>query len=503
MKDLVIGIDCSTTSSKAIIWDLEGKKISEGRSGLNTLMPKPLWHEQTARSWWAATIEAIRKSIRQIEPNRLIGLCIANQRETFVPVDENGNQLRNAILWMDERAGNQLAFVEKKIGKKRFQKITGKHLSGNLSVAKIAWLREMEPEIYDKTYKFLDVQAFLVFQLTGSFKTSWGSADPMGLFDMINLRWANELLEKLDLTLDQMPEAVPSGQEIGAISKRASKQCGLPVGLPVIAGIGDGQSAGLGSMVINPRTAYLSLGTSVVSGYFSSSYQVSDKFRTMFGGSENSYFLETVILSGTYTISWLLDKILRVKNNEIGLSIEELERSARDVPAGSDGLMVVPYWNSAMNPYWDPDASGIIVGLRGIHGTEYLYRAILEGIAFEQRLHTCGVKDVLGIELECFVVTGGGSSSDLWCQIIADVTGIPVQRALEKETTALGSGILVAAAMDKYQNINEAVQAMVHLEEKVFHPNLKHHLHYSKLYENVYVNLYPSLRRSLEQLAKC
>jgi xylulokinase len=404
---------------------------------------------------------------------------------------------------MDERARNQLALLEDLYGKDQFQKITGKHLSGNLSIAKITWLREMEPEIFQRTFKYLDVQSFLVYQMTGKFCTSWGSADPMGLFDMLKRRWSDDLLQNLDLTTDQFPQTVPPGKVIGTIIQKVSEICGLPKDLPVIAGTGDGQAAGIGSMVTNPGTAYLSLGTSVVSGYFSSTYQVSDKFRTMFGGIEDTYLLETVILGGTYTISWLLDKVLHGNTLGLDISIEKLEKAAKGVPAGADGLMMVPYWNSAMNPYWDPDASGIIIGLRGIHGPEHLFRAILEGIAFEQRLHTIGVKNVLDIDVDYYVVTGGGSKSDLWCQIIADVTGIPVRRTLEKEITALGAGILVAVALGNFPDIDTAVHTMVHLEAQEFHPKKENHQLYSKLFENVYINLYPSLKNSLKQLAAC
>jgi len=466
------------------------------------LTPKPLWHEQSANQWWRATVNALQDALQQIDPNRLRGICFAHQRETFVPVDENGTPLRNAILWMDERAGDQLDHISETFGKERFHELTGKPISGNLSVAKIAWIQENEPEIFQKTRKFLDVHAFLVYYLTGDFSTGWGCVDPMGMFDMNQDQWAFELLRSINISADQLPNAFAPGQIIGEISLKASRECGLPAGLPVVAGLGDGQSAGLGSKVINSKTAYLSLGTSVVSGYFASSYQISDKFRTMYGGVENTYFLETVILSGTYTISWFLEKILRENNRATTKILEEnLEKVAKEIPAGSQGLLLVPYWNSAMNPYWDTKASGIMVGLRGFHGSGHIYRAILEGIAFEQRLHTTDVESVLGNEVENFVVTGGGAKNDLWCQIIADVTGKPVQRTTQSEATALGAGILAVSTTDSYIDHREAAQAMVHLEDDVFEPDNKRHQHYSRLYEDIYRHIFPALRKLLQNLS--
>jgi xylulokinase len=327
----------------------------------------------------------------------------------------------------------------------------------------------------------------------------------MGLFDMIQGRWALDLLQSLHLTTDQFPDAFPPGQVIGEITLKAAEVCGLPAGLPVVAGIGDGQSAGLGSGVTNLETAYVSLGTSVVSGYFATSYQTSEKFRTMYGGIDETYFLETVILGGAYTITWFLEKILGAQIQELDnrQQVKDLENMAKAVPAGAQGLLLIPYWNSAMNPYWDSKASGMIIGLRGIHGSGHIYRAILEGIAFEQRLHTSGVERVLENQVENFVVVGGGANSDLWCQIIADVSGKPVRRVLEREATALGAGILAASALDLHSSPQEAAQTMVHLEDGVFEPHEKRHKHYSRLYEEVYRHVYPALSERLSILVDC
>jgi len=501
--DLVIGVDCSTTCCKAIVWNLDGKKVSEGRSNLEISTPKPLWYEQSAVSWWHGTVKALEIALHEINLNRLVAICIAHQRETFVPVDESGLPLRNAILWMDGRAGKQISYLSDIFGKDRFHKLTGKPISSNLSVTKLVWLLENEPEVFNKTNKFLDVQAFLVYHLTSKYCTGWGSADPMGLFDMTQNQWAFELLQRINILPNQLPDALPAGLVIGEITPNSSKECGLPVGLPVVAGIGDGQSAGLGSKVTDSKSAYICLGTSIISGYFASSYQVSKNFRTMYGGKKDTYFLETVILGGSYTINWFLEKVLRVKNNKLNKTKELLENLAKDLPAGAQGLLLVPYLNSAMNPYWDEKASGMLIGLRDIHGDGHIYRAILEGIAFEQRLHTIGVESILGNEVENFVVVGGGANSDLWCQIFADVTGKPVQRALEREATALGAGILAATALGFYTDPQEASESMVHLENNIFNPRKEQHKHYSRIFEDVYRYLYPALKERLSILSEC
>ena len=184
-KNLVIGIDCSTTSCKAIAWNPHGINIAEGRAKISTFNPKPLWYEQSAASWWQAAVKALQQVLAQVKPTQISALSISAQRETFVPVDKNNIPLRNAIVWMDERAERQLPYLEKAFGREQFHKLTGKHLSGNLSIAKIVWLQKNEPEIFYKTCKFLDVHAYLVCQLTDQLCTSWGCADPMGLFCLL------------------------------------------------------------------------------------------------------------------------------------------------------------------------------------------------------------------------------------------------------------------------------------------------------------------------------
>ena len=175
------------------------------------LCPQPSWYEQNAHWWWTSTCEAIREAIKQVNPSRIVALSISNQRETFVPVDRNGDQVRNAILWMDQRARHLLPDLEKRLIGERFHRITGKILAGNLTISKLVWLRQNEPDIFQKATHFLDVQAYLIYCLTGLFITSWGSADPTGLFDLRNNQWSAELVAEAGLKTGQLPETAPPG----------------------------------------------------------------------------------------------------------------------------------------------------------------------------------------------------------------------------------------------------------------------------------------------------
>lgn len=507
--DLVLGVDCSTTACKALIWDLTGSPIAEARVPLKIISEHLSWHEQSAEAWWEALATAIRHVTCQVTPSRLAALCITHQRETFVPVDEKGRPLRNGILWMDERARDLLPGLTDLIGAREFQRLTGKPLTGNLTVGKIAWIKENEPELFSRTAKYLDVQAFLVYCLTGRMRTGWGSADPTGLFDMTTNNWSEEILDKLGTRPDQFPEAFPMGSVIGSVSSQAETHCGLPAGLPVVAGIGDGQSCGLGLNVSRVGEAYLNLGTSVVSGTYSDRLLIDSEnekpaFRTLYGGIPGSYFLETALLGGGYTLSWLLDFIRSsvpgVSEKQIDDMLSRFEQQAGELQPGSHGLTLVPYWNSAMSPYWDASASGIVVGWRGFHRPVHLYRAILEGIAFEQYLSTTGVEAALGVKIGRFMVTGGGVKNKLWCRIVADVTGKSVIRADIQEAAALGAGILAASGVGLFQSVSEAARAMESTNFDIVEPDLQRHNYYNTIFHEVYQPLYPTLREILHRL---
>jgi xylulokinase len=504
-RDLVIGLDSSTTACKAVVWDLRGNALATGRASLPMLKPHPSWHEQPAESWWSAALQALRAITVQVDPDRLAAICVATQRETFVLADDIGQPLHNALLWMDERCRELLPEIDHLYGKERIHQETGKPLSANLSLGKLYWLGKMQPELFKSTPRVLDVHAYLSHRLTGRFATSWGCADPMGLFDMRRNCWNTNLIEAIGLRVEQFPEAFPVGTLIGKILPDAARLSGLPAGLPLVAGIGDGQAAGLGVGAARPGEAYLNLGTAVVSGAYSDHYLVNPAFRTMYGGIPGSYSLETVLLGGTYTITWFIENFsgLATSGQDPSTSPEAvLEAAAANIPPGSLGLILVPYWNSAMNPYWDASASGIVVGWRGIHQPAHLYRAILEGIAFEQRLHMEGVEDALQQPVSRYIAVGGGARSRLWRQIIADVTSRLVYHADVSEATALGAGILAAAGSGLSPSVFDAAQAMTRIAAQAEEPDPDRHSYYSLLYKDVYRPLFPALQTYLDRLAK-
>ncbi|MBX3062647.1 MAG: FGGY-family carbohydrate kinase [Anaerolineae bacterium] len=500
-KDLVIGVDSSTTSCKAIAWDRQGKLVAEGRASFDLLSPAPNFYEQNASDWWVALCHVLRSVTSQIDASRVAALCITHQRESFVAVDEQCQPIRNAILWVDDRCRQQVKELDQRFGSDYIQDLTGKGPSTKQSLPEFLWLQQHESDVIPRAYKLLDVHAFLVYHLTGQWITSIPCADPMGLLDMRKGDWAADLLAKVGVPLDKFVELAQPGAVIGEINDEAAHQTGLLAGTPIIAGAGDGQSAGLGANITAPGKAYLNLGTAMVSGAYSDHYVADRAFRTLCSPIAGAFVPEEVLGGGTFTVSWFVENIVPdLRDLGVKVAAEEiLELAAAKLPAGSLGLMVVPYWNAVMPPYWDENATGITIGWTGAHRREHFYRAILEGIAYEHRLTMEGVERATGQAINEFILMGGGSRSALWCQIVADVSGKTATRASTTEATNLGAGILAAAAAGWYSDVRAAAAAMTSTEQS-FQPNEKTHRLYDRLFKEVYVDIFPALKSVVDRL---
>lgn len=500
-KDLVIGVDSSTTACKAIAWNAEGKIVAEGRAEIGIFSPNPNWYEQRAVEWWEALCSSLGVVATQVAPERIAALCITNQRETIVPVDQHGHAVRNAITWLDLRARKQVDELDERVGNDRIQAITGKGPAVVQSLPKLLWLQKHEPETVRQTYKFVEVHAFLVQRLTGRWATSLACADPMGAVDMANGTWATDLMQELDIDPDRFVEIVPPGSIIGELTPEAAAATSLPVGLPVVAGAGDGQTAGLGANITRPGIAYLNLGTAMVSGAYSDTYVHDKAFRTLCSPVAGGFVPEEVLAGGTFIVSWFVDNFGPDTGGlNLPLTAEEvLGAAARKVPPGAGGLMLVPYWGGVMPPHWDANATGIVVGWTGAHRREHFYRAVLEGIAFEHRLAMDAIGVAVGQPINEFILMGGGAKSPLWCQIVSDINGKVVRRASTAEATSLGAGILGAAAVGWYSDVRAAADAMTSTEQS-YEPDAATHAVYDELFKEVYVDLFPAIRTQIDTL---
>jgi len=495
-RPVVIAVDCSTTGSKAVAFDADGVAVAEARRPYPRRSPRPGWQEQDAADWWNATADAIHDVVASLDDSSPpMALGITHQRETFVCLDERGEQLRPAILWLDTRAGEQIA----RLGSPAIHQLSGKPPSTTPSLYKLAWLAEHEPEVLARTALVLDVHGYLVRELTGEVATSWACADPMSMLDMATFTWSPQLVATAGLTLEQLPRLVAPGSVIGTVTATAAERTGLPVGLPVVAGAGDGQCAGLGAGVLTADRAYLNLGTGLTMGVHSASYRWDRAYRTLASPIAGAYTLESLLSSGALSIAWFRDALSGLTGDD---REERLERMAAEVPVGARGLLFLPYLTSAETPYWDADARAAFVGLTDEHGRPEMYRAVLEGLAYEERLSLSLIERSTGQSVVSLVAMGGASRSRLFTQLLADVLERPVAVAAEVETTALGAAILAAAAvgLEDVKSVEEATERMTRVAH-VRYPDDGRRAVYREA-ARVYAELYPTLRSLFPQLSR-
>lgn len=497
--DLVVGVDCSTTAAKAIVWAADGTPLSSARVPYELSQPRPGWGEQNAEDWWSAFCGAVRRAVQTVDASRIGAVCVTHQRESFVCLDSDGQPLRPAMLWLDGRAVREV----EEFGDETVHRITGKPPNPTPGWYKLLWLARNEPDTIARVNKVVDVHGFIVQRLTGEWLTSVASADPLGLVDLASGTYAPALLEACGLDLSHMAELRPPGEVLGPLLDDVAESLGLPKGTLVVSGAGDGQAAQLGTGITEPGAAFLNLGSGIVSGTVSEVYTYGREYRTLCAATPKRFSLETFMGGGTFNLTWFVERFSAVDPRALGLDVSAesiLETAAAQLPAGAEGLLVLPYWTGALTPYWDHNAKGVILGLTGVHGKAHVYRALLEGMAFEQRFLTEGAEAVLPNPVERLIVLGGGSRSPLWCQIISDVLRRPVEIVREPESTCLGAGMLAAAGTGLHASIGDAAVAMSGTSRR-HEPQPRVPELYERLYA-VFREIYPALAPVFGRLAE-
>ncbi len=490
---LVIAVDSSTTATKAIVVDPTGHVLSEGRCELGMSTPGLDKYEQDPREWWSSTNTAVGRAVEQLGANeraRIVALCSTIQRQSFALVDADGEPVRPGLLWLDGRAAEQA----RRIGTHDLHRLTGFQPDVTPSVYKIAWLNEHEPENVSRAARVTGVHGYLAHAMTGRWVDSAAAADSLGLFDMARLDFDDSVLAMVGLRRDQLPQLVDPGSSMGTIRRDVTRAWGLEQDVELIASCGDGQAAGLGCGAIGPDEAYLNMGTALVAGVHSATYEVGDVYRTDAAGIPGHYVLEIVQNSGSYLAGWfrteLGDPALE------GAPDPALEEAAAGVPAGVGGPMVLPYWNAVQSPYWNPVAKGAIVGLGGAHGRPEIYRSILEGLSIEMARNLRGLQNDTGTPLTSVRVMGGGQRSPLWRQVMTDCVGLPLTACETEEVSAMGAAVLAMASTGVVGDIPATARAMAKLGD-TSEPDAARVELYRELAE-VQGLLYPALEHAFE-----
>ena len=490
-REIFIGLDASTTSAKAVAWDSSGRALGEGRREIPLSNPAPGRYEQDPADWWRAAAFALKELGARVDLGRAAALAVSNQRETVGFFTPEGESVHPAIVWLDERCADAVESFANQVGAEAIHDITGKHPDITPVAYRLAWMRDHQPEVLRRTGMFADVQAVLVFRLTGEFATSWTSADPMGYWDLRRREWSAPILAALEISADRLPRAGRPGTTLGEVSPAAAAETGLPAGTPVAAGGGDGQCAGLGAEVIRPGAAYLNIGTAIVLGAHQSGFARGDAWRTMTAMTGDGFIMESCLRAGTFLLNWLVCDIFGFSGDAADFA--GLEEKAARLPPGGGGELLLPHWSGAMNPHWDSAAKGAVAGLSGATRREHLYRAALEGAALEKAMCVELLERETGVAIEEFRVVGGGARSDLWCQIFADALGKNIRRLDTVEASALGAGMAAAAGCGFFASIPEAAAAMGGKTAAVFRPRADLAERYRELAAR-HRRMYPAVR---------
>jgi len=497
---LFVGVDASTSSIRALVVDAQGRIQSSGRAALTIDRIGADGYEQDAETWWVALVAALGAAIAELPAERrddIVAMSLAHQRETFAVTDVLGRPLAPAMLWMDGRATREVEQAEAELGAVRLHALTGKPPCTTPSLFKLMYLLRTRPELRDVAC-FRDVHSFLSQRLTGRAVTSFGSADSTALLDVRRKEWSGTLADLVGVDMHQLPELVESGYLLGPILADVARATGLPDGVLVYAGSGDGQACSLGAGVVCKKRGYLDLGNAICTGIMTDVYQIDQSFRTLHAAIPGRYCLETTLRGGMMTLWWLIDDLLGLPDR--ARAYQELEAAASLVPPASDGLTALPYWSGVMNPYWDDAARGAFLGLHGGHRPAHLFRALLEGMALEVRLHLEGIEGSIQEDVTTLIAIGGGSRSDLWCQMFADTLARPIVRSEHPDAAALGAAVLAAVAHGTFQSFEDATSEMVR-HGATFLPGAAAD-DYDRLYREVYRGLYGALSPRLQGLAR-
>ncbi|MCS6907375.1 MAG: xylulokinase [Anaerolineales bacterium] len=484
------GIDVSTTATKALLVNEEGEVIATATKEYSFETPKPLWSEQHPDLWWEAAQVVLRLVFQQsgINSSEIGAIGLTGQMHGLVLLDRQGNVLRPAILWNDQRTQKQCEEIHERLGRERFIQITGNPALTGFTAPKILWVKENEPEIFARVAHILLPKDYVRYRLTGQFAMDKADGAGTVLMDLGRRAWSEEILEALEIPIDWMPTLFEGTEITGEITKEASQVTGLTAGTPVVGGGGDqaAQAVGVGS--VTEGIVALTLGTSGV--VFASTdhpfIEPEGRLHAFCHAAPGKWHLMGVMLSAAGSLRWFHDSFAP------SLSYEELVEPAAQIPIGCEGLLFLPYLTGERTPYPDPFARGAFVGLTVRHSLAHCVRAVLEGVAFGLRDSFELIRSVGMTPLKQVRLSGGGAKSLLWRQILADVLNIELVTVNTTEGAAFGAALLAAVGARKFPDITTACEQIVRITGCIS-PNQAAVEQYEAIYP-LYRELYPTLK---------
>ena len=494
---MLLGVDVSTTGAKALLIDEQGSVVGSATTPLSLSTPRPLWSEQDPYEWWNGMQASIRQVLSEanVPGSAVKAIGLTGQMHGLVLLDEAGKVLRPAILWNDQRTGDQCDEIRRRMGKAHLIQITGNDALTGFTAPKVLWVQENERAVYAKARHILLPKDYIRYRLTGQFAMDVADGSGTILFDLKSRTWSPEVLEKLGIDPAWLPPTYEGPEITGYVDRQAAEATGLMAGTPVVGGGGDQAAQAVGVGAVRPGIIALTLGTSgvVFAATESALVEPEGRLHAFCHAVPGRWHFMGVMLSAAGSLQWYRDTL------SPGVAFDDLVAEAESIPAGSEGLLFLPYLTGERTPYPDPLARGAWVGLTVRHRRAHLTRAVLEGVAF-------GIKDSFTLiqqaglgSIDQVRVSGGGARSSLWRQIMADVLGVELVTVNTTEGAAYGAALLAAVGAGLYASVEEATEAAIQITGRTA-PGENAAI-YPAAYQ-LYRGLYPALTGAFQGLAR-
>lgn len=510
-REHLLAIDSGTQSVRALLFDPRGALVAKYRVPIEPYFSDaPGLAEQRPQVFWDSLCQACQGlwSMSGVSKDTIAGVALTSQRSTMINLDTDGKPLRPAIVWLDQRRTEGLRPLGGLWG--LLFRLAG--MSGTVAYlqaeAEANWIHSHQPDIWQRTHKFLLLSGYLTYRLTGQYVDSVGCQVGYIPFDYKNQRWSSRWdwkWQAVPMEPDILPNLIPPGQPLGEITSEASQATGIPVGLPLIAAASDKACEVIGAGCLDPHIGCLSYGTTATINTTHRKYvEVIPLIPPYPSAVPGAYSLEIQIYRGYWMVTWFKQefglreqRIAEARGVEPELLFDELVRA---VPPGSQGLTLQPYWSPGLK-HPGPEAKGAIIGFGDVHTRAHIYRAILEGLAYALREGAERTTRRSGIPITALRVAGGGSQSDAAMQLTADVFGLPASRPHVYEASGLGAAIDAAVGLGLHPDFETAVSEMTHMG-RTFEPDPRAHEIYEGLYNRVYLQMYRRLRPLYQEIRR-
>jgi len=499
----LLGVDVGTTGTKAVAFNLDGEVVASAYREYPLLSPRPGWSELDVRQVTEAIRETIREVAAHTDHDPIRAISVSCQGEAAVPVSKDGEVLYNTPISFDGRTEGMARWWAEHMSPEEVFRITGMPLHPMHTILKVLWIREHEPDVFRRVWKFLCYEEYVFFLLGLEPTTDYSLAARTMAFDIQGKRWSERMLEVAGLTEDIFPKVVPSGTVVGVVPDKKAEEFGLPRGVVAVTGGHDQPCNALGSGVVGEGLAAYGVGT--VECITPAFREVRHPEKLL--ANNFAYYPHVAPgLSVAIAFNFTGGSLLRWYRDTFGeKEREDAERLGKDpydlilsdLPEGPTGLLVLPHFTMSGTPHFDVKTKGAILGLTLSTSRKEFVKALLEGVTWEMRLNLELLGEA-GVSVQELRLTGGGAKSRVWSQIKADILGRPISTLWVSEATSLGTAILAGVAIGEYSSVEEAVEHLVRVRE-TFEPDPERHRRYTERFA-LYRKLYPTLKDTLHRI---